>query len=380
MKLIKNANLYAPHKQGITDVLTCHGKVVAVEKNITITGVDVEVIDAQGCTVTPGLIDQHLHAIGAGGKNGFYSITPEVQPSEFIRCGTTSIVTMLGTDGITKDLKTLYAKVKSLEQEGISAWMLTSYFAVPPKTITCSVTEDMLFIDKIVGYKVAISDERSSFPAELELLRLINQVHLGGLTTSKGGVLHVHLGALDTKMDMLLDIARKYKSLIRHISPTHVGRTVALFDQAIEFAKMGGMIDISTGGTKFDEPYKQVLLALERGVAIDQMTFSSDGNAGMSKKCPETGNLIFYKAPLHLNLEQTVKLVKQGGLGIEEAFKLVTTNPAKNMGLKQKGSIVPGKDADFCFFDEDLRLTDVFCKGKPMMRGGVIVKKGNYEQ
>lgn len=166
---------------------------------------------------------------------------------------------MLGTDGITKELTTLYAKCKSLEQYGIGAYMLTSYFAVPPKTIMQSVAEDMLFIDKIIGCKVAISDERCSFPTKQELLRLINQVHVGGLTSGKGGVLHIHLGALPSRMQILLEIAQEYPTLVKHISPTHVGRTAALFEEAIEFASLGGIIDISTGGTKFDEPYKILL-------------------------------------------------------------------------------------------------------------------------
>lgn len=129
---------------------------------------------------------------------------------------------MLGTDGITKELTTLYAKCKSLEQYGIGAYMLTSYFAVPPKTIMQSVAEDMLFIDKIIGCKVAISDERCSFPTKQELLRLINQVHVGGLTSGKGGVLHIHLGALPSRMQILLEIARNTRTLVKHISPTHV--------------------------------------------------------------------------------------------------------------------------------------------------------------
>lgn len=133
--IIKNANIYAPEKLGIKDLLVCNGKIVMIDDQIDLTGVKHSMIDAGGLIVTPGFIDQHMHIIGAGGKSGYFSITPEVQPSELIRCGTTTVVGMLGTDGITKELTTLYAKCKSLEQYGIGAYMLTSYFAVPPKTI-----------------------------------------------------------------------------------------------------------------------------------------------------------------------------------------------------------------------------------------------------
>ena len=42
------------------------------------------------------------------------------------------------------------------------------------------------------------------------------------------------------------EMLNKYPSLISYISPTHMGRTHDLFLQGIEFARMGGMIDIST--------------------------------------------------------------------------------------------------------------------------------------
>lgn len=376
--LIKNANLYSPDKEGMKDILIVGGKVARVADRLDVAGIDMEVIDAQGMTVTPGFIDQHVHIIGAGGKSGFYSITPEVQPEELVSCGTTTVVGMLGTDGITKELTTLYAKCKGLEQYGLGAYMLTSYFAVPPKTITGDVAEDMLFIDKVIGCKVAISDERSSFPTELELLRLINKVHVGGLTTGKGGVLHIHLGALDSRMEILTGLAQKYPTLVKHISPTHVGRTRELFEEAIAFAKLGGMIDISTGGTKFDEPYRILMHGLESGVPMDRMTFSSDGNAGMSKKDPETGKLIFWKAPLHLNLLQVQKLVREGGLPIEQAIRPVTINPAKNMSLAAKGRIKPGCDADFCFFDSSFDLQTVIAGGEVWMQDGKLVRHGNF--
>jgi beta-aspartyl-dipeptidase (metallo-type) len=380
MKIIKNATVYAPAQLGKKDVLTGAGKILLMEDSIDLQGVNVEVLDATGKILTPGLIDQHVHIIGAGGQQGFASMTPPVELGELIRCGTTTVVGMLGTDGTTKSLQALYAKVKGLEQEGLSAYMLTSYFAYPPVTFTGSVREDMLFIDKVIGCKIAISDERSSFPTELELMRLISEVYVAGLFTQKKGILHVHLGALNSYMGVLLDIAEKNKTAVRNLSPTHVGRTKPLFEEAIRFAKLGGMIDISTGGTKFDEPYKQVLYAMEQGLSISQMTFSSDGNAGVALKDAD-GNITGYrKAPVNLNLQQVVRLITEGGMEPSEAFRLVTSNPAKNLSLPQKGNIAVGNDADFCLFDEQFNLCDVMAKGEILMQDSVLLKKGYFEK
>ena len=189
----------------------------------------------------------------------------------------------------------------------------------------------------------------------------------------------MHLGNLSTKMDVLFELVNKYEFPIEHISPTHVGRSKELFEQAIEFAKLGGMIDITTGASKYIDPYESVLYALEKGVKIDNITFSSDGHAGLTK-FDENGNPVgTKKAPIDKNLEEVIHLIKKGGISIEDAFKLITVNPAINLGLKQKGRIQVGSDADLCCFTENLELTDVFARGKQMMSNKEVIVKGNFE-
>ena len=376
IKIIKNARFY--DATSLNDILIANGKIVAIEEKISLQGVEHQVIDAQGKLVTPGLIDIHVHTIGGGGETGFYSIAPEVKVSSLVACGTTTVVGTLGTDGFVKVLPPLYAKTMSLRQNGISAYMLTGYYGLPTPTITDCIANDLILVDPVIGCKIALGDDRGSFPTELDLLRIINQVRLGGFTSSKGGVMHIHLGALKEGMSLLLDIAKKYPTLISYISPTHTMRTEALFNQAIEFTKLGGMMDITTGGTKFTEPYKSVLYALERGAQIGSITFSSDGNGGIRKYDPANGIDTYTLAPLHLNLEQTVKLITEGGLSESDAFKLVTENAAKTMKLANKGYIRKGFDADFCIFDSDYKITDVISRGKIMLRNGVIVIQDNF--
>jgi beta-aspartyl-dipeptidase (metallo-type) len=379
LKLIKNTELYAPRHLGKKDILFAGDKIVAIADHLDQFKNDAEVWDAKGKIVTPGLIDQHIHVIGAGGKDGYASMTPEVNISELIACGTTTVSSLLGTDGKARNIRSLYSKVKALDQEGISAFMLCGYYGVDSVTITESIQSDMIFIDKILGCKIAISDIRSSYPTATELLRKLRDVRVGGMIGNKKGILHVHLGNLETKMDILFELVNKYQFPIEHISPTHVGRTKELFDQAIEFAKLGGIIDITTGASQYTAPHKSVLYALEQGVDMDYMTFSSDGHAGLTKFDPN-GNAIGVRvAPFDKNLEEVVLLIKEGMVAIEEAFKLITTNPARNLGLKHKGKIEVGFDADLCCFTKDLKLTDVFAKGRHMMANGTVIVKGNFE-
>jgi len=59
---------------------------------------------------------------------------------------------------------------------------------------------------------------------------------------------------------------------------------------------------------------------------------------------------------------------------------LVTTNPVKNLSLKNKGKVQIGADADLCFFDDAYNLTDVIARGQTMMKDGVVIVKGNFEK
>lgn len=379
MLLIKNANTYAPTPLGVKDILTGEGKILAIADHLEVAGADCTVWDAEGKIITPGFIDQHMHITGAGGKRGFASMTPEIEISKLVACGTTTVVGLLGTDGSTRSVNSVFSKAKALTAEGITAYMFTGYYGVDPVYLMDSVQEDMIFIDIVLGCKVAITDTRSSYPTDLELLRLLRQVRVGGMIGNKKGILHLHLGALKSKMDILFRLVEEHEFPIENISPTHVGRTKELFDEAIRFAKLGGMIDITTGASQYDKPYKSVLYALEQGVPIETMTFSSDGNAGLDK-LDENGNFIgFRKAPIDQNWLQTKALIETGKVEISEALKLITSNPAKNLGLKHKGTITVGADADFCALDADYNLTDVIAKGKVAMQDGEVLLKGNFE-
>jgi len=378
MLLIQNAHIYSPEDLGINDILVGGGKILSIGKGLTCNAPNLETWDAQGKILLPGFIDQHLHVIGAGGKHGFSSMTPEIKMTELVSTGTTTVVGLLGTDGSTRSIKTLYAKVKSLDTEGVTAYMYTGYYGLEPTHILENVQDEMIFIDKVLGCKIAITDIRSSYPTDLELLRLLRQVRVGGMVGEKKGILHLHLGNLPEKMDILFRLVEEHHFPIANISPTHVGRTKELFDEAIRFAKMGGMIDITTGASKYTEPYQSVSYALEQGVSIENMTFSSDGNAGL-EKLDKNGKMIgFRRAPIDQNFAQVVQLVQKNNVSISDAFKIITSNPAKNLGLKNKGHIKVGYDADFCGLTEDLTLTDVFAKGKHMLSNSNLLVKDNF--
>ena len=78
---IKNAEVYTPAPMGRRDVLLCAGRVIAIAEHLDTQGLpgEVQVLEAAGKRLLPGLIDQHVHITGGGGERGFTSRVPELR-------------------------------------------------------------------------------------------------------------------------------------------------------------------------------------------------------------------------------------------------------------------------------------------------------------
>ena len=153
LTLIKNIHLHTPEDKGKQQLLIAGEKIIAIGDDLHVAGIKLNVVDAQGLHAMPGLIDQHVHIIGGGGQTGYFSLAPEVPLSRLIATGTTTVVGLLGTDGFVKTLPQLYAKTKALCQDGITAYMLTGYYGLPTPTITSSIAEDMIYLDKCIFFR-----------------------------------------------------------------------------------------------------------------------------------------------------------------------------------------------------------------------------------
>ncbi len=363
LTLIKNADVYAPEHLGKKDILIANDRIEKIDDTIRISGVECKRIDVKGRKVSPGLIDKHAHITGGGGEFGYESYATELQAEDFLKCGTTTVIGLLGTDGVLKELTTLYAKAKALDTK-MTAWMLTGSYAFPPKTITGAVDKDIIMIDKVVGCKLALSDDRGSFPTTPELERLIAQCWRGGMTSRKAGILHLHMGALSTGISQLVDICKRNPRLLPHVSVTHCGRAESLFNECCEWAKMGSFIDFTSGGSSFLASREDlVLAALKKGVSVDNITISTDGGGGVRRVDPVTGEEVYGTATVDSNLVMLVNLVTRYGVKFEDALKFLTANPAREYSLKTKGHLAAGYDADLIIWNDDFTLRQVIAKG-----------------
>lgn len=376
--LIKNADVYAPEHLGTRDIFLAGGKIVAMAEKLDVTLPDLEVIDAAGYIVAPGLVDQHIHITGGGGEGGWHSRCPELVFSELVKAGVTTFLGVSGTDSMTRSVENLLAKVRGLKNEGASGWMWTSNYAYPVTTITKDVRTDMLAIPEVLGVKIALGDHRSSFPNQHEIMQILADVRVSGMLTGKTGFLHVHLGDFPYSFD-IFDECVAQGMPIKHIRPTHVARHPEVFRRACEFAKKGGFIDITTGGGNYmGSAADAVRAALADGVPFDRITLSSDGHGSMPR-FNEAGEMVGLGIGSIMCDIETIRELKDE-LGVEKALTPMTKTVAGALGLETKGGIAVGKDADLLFLTKDLDIDWVFMMGKVALRKGEVVMKGAFEE
>ncbi len=388
MILLKNVNVFAPEPMGDKDLLMGGGRILAIEDDLSaFAGGPVTVIDGGGLLLTPGLVDGHVHITGGGGEGGYRTRTPELQLSTMIGAGVTTVVGCLGTDGIARSLEALVAKAKGLKEEGVGCYLYTGNYRLPLKTLTGDLMKDIMLIDEIIGVgEVALSDHRSS-QADFELFkRTVADARVAGILSGKSGVVNIHMGDGPARFDYLERLAKETDIPRSQLVPTHVNRNPELFAEGIAYAKAGGQIDFTTSTTALfleegEVPAAEaVARCLKEGIPADRLTMTSDGQGSLPLFDPE-GRLKGLSVGTCRSLyDAMVEAVQVHDVPLPDALATVTSSPASILGLKGKGRIEVGADADLLLLKEDLSLDTVIAGGRLMMRGGTFLVRGTFEE
>ncbi len=389
VKIIKNVKVYAPEYLGKKDLVISSDKIEGIYANLDIPKnfINLEVIDGSNKLLFPGFIDNHVHINGAGGEGGFKMRTPEITLSDLTRSGITTVVGCIGTDGVCRDMSSLIAKAKALEEEGLTTYCYTGSYDIPVITLTGSIKKDIMLIDKIIGIgEIAISDTRSSQATYDELVQAIAQSRVGGLLSGKSGIVNIHLGDGVRKLEYLFRLADETEIPITQLLPTHINRNGDLFKSGEEYINKGGYIDFTTS-TPEDQlapgelsASEALSILIKNNSKVENVTFSSDGNGSMPI-FDDKGKLIKIGICSVSSLyEEVRKCIKTYGIPIEEALKVITSNVSKVLKLENKGSIEVGKDADLVLVDEiTLEIDTVIARGRLMVENGETIVKGTFE-
>lgn len=390
IKIIKNVELYAPKYEGRKDIVLANDVIEGIYDSIKIPKdfLEIDVIDGDGFIAVPGFIDSHVHIMGAGGEDGFKSRTPEISLSEFIKAGTTTVVGCIGTDGITRNLKALLAKAYALEEEGITTYCYTGSYDIPVITATENIKNDIILLQKVIGVgEVAISDSRSSQSTYSEFIKVVADTRVGGLLSGKAGIVNIHLGNGNNKMNYLFRAKEEGEIPLEQLLPTHVNRNKKLFKDAIKYAKDGGYVDLTTASDPEHLEQDEVKASnglkrmLSEGVPLKQISFSSDGNGSLpvfDEKNQIIGVGICLPGSLYREFKDSILIEK---LPLEDVLQVVTSNVAHILKLENKGLIEKGKDADILLLDKNnLEIDTVIAKGKILMKNKEVLIKGTFEK
>lgn len=385
MLLIKNAIVYSPELQGKKDLLIGGNSILGISDKIDVpSGVDIEVFDAKGLIIVPGLIDNHVHIAGAGGEGGPATRTPELAVSRMFEGGVTSVIGCLGTDGFTRSVESVLMKAKSLRHEGASAWIWTGAYQVPCPSITGDIGRDIALIEEIIGVgELAISDHRSSCPSTDELIRITAQARVGGMLGKKAGMVNIHLGDAKNPFLPLHEVINHSELKYTQFLPTHCNRNDYIFDDAKVYGKTG-FVDITTSAWPYfkDEeikPSTALKLLLEANVPVGHITFSSDA-CGSLPGFDGQGRLVKLEMGLpSANIRELADAVLNEKIPLETSLKVLTSNVATILKLPNKGFISIGMDADLLFLNPEIKMIHLMAMGKWVVKEGIVVKKGAYE-
>ena len=383
--LLRDAEVYAPESLGVRHVLVSGGRVAWVGSHLPALPreLGVEEVSLAGRRLIPGFVDGHVHVTGGGGEAGPETRVPPVPLSRFTAGGITTVVGLLGTDDVTRDIAGLVATVRGLTNEGITALCYTGGYHLPPVTATGSVRRDMALIDCVIGVgEVALSDHRSSQPTLDDLLKVAGDAHVGGLMTGKAGVAHLHLGDGPRGLDLVRRALDLGEIPARVFNPTHVNRKIALFDEALALAEPGCTIDVTAfpvaEGDDALAAGDALLRYLDSGLPPERITVSSDAG-GCLPEFDADGRVARFEVGSPGALARTLQQLLCTGVALERVLPAFSTNQARLLRLPGKGRIAAGADADLAVLTPDGGISDVMAMGQWHVRNGKPVVLGGFE-
>jgi len=366
--LIQNATILTITKGTIErgSILIKDGKIAEVGTSIKAPK-DATVIDAEGKFVTPGIVDCHSHIAIEGGVNeGSISVSSIANIAEVLDSDDVDIYRDLAGGVTTANVlhgsanaiggQTMVIKLRwgqpaaKLPFEGALPGIKfalgenpkRSNFSIPgqprrypatrmgvEETIRGAFTEARDYKNSWDAYNKKLgTGDKSAIPPRRDL-------RLEPLVEVLEGKRYVHSHCYrEDEILMLLRVAKEFGFKVRTFQHILEGYKVA---DELAAAGVGASTFSDWWAYKVEAydaiPYNAALMT-RRGVVV---SINSDDA----------------EEATHLN-QEAAKSMKFGGLTHDEALKLVTINPAMQLGIdKRVGSIEVGKDADLVIYNHD---------------------------
>lgn len=338
-----------------TDVLIVDGKITRIGKNLKLPK-NVTAIDATGMYVMPGIIDAHSHAGLSAVNEGSNPITPEVNVGDALV--PTSIALYRALAGGVTASHAMHGSANAIggQCETIKhRWGETNPDNIrmegAPRTIKFALGENpmrshgersginpssRMGVEQVIrkafaegkAYKEAWAKHRANPGSEAPAYSLRMQT-MADILDGKI-LIHCHSYRADEIL-MLMDVLRDYG--VKNITYQHTNEG---FKVAPELAEFGAHASVFSDwwAYKFEVYYSTAYNAaiLTRNGVITSINSDSQ----------ELIRHLYHEA---------AKTQGYGGLSDNEALRLITYNPAIQLGIEDRvGSIEKGKDGDIAIF------------------------------
>ena len=371
--LFKNATVWTGEAAGIlnnADVLVKNGKIVKVGSNLS--GAGATVIDASGKHLTAGIIDEHTHIGVSGRVNEMgHNSTAEVTIEDVVDGEDIGIYRNLA-GGVTS-AQILHGSANPIG--GRSAIIKLKWGEEGNDLLYDNSPK---FIKFALGENVKQSNwgdnQRSRFPqsrmgVEQVFVNYFNRakeyeaIKKSGKPYRKDKEMEVLVEILNgerfvtchsyvqSEINMLMKVAERFDFRINTF--THILEGYKVADK-MKAHGVGGSTFSDWWAYKFEVndaiPYNAAIMS-SQGITV---AINSD-DSEMSRR---------------LN-QEAAKSVKYGGMSEEEAWKMVTINPAKLLHLDDRvGSIKEGKDADLVLWSD--HPLSVYAKAEKTIIEGAV--------
>jgi dihydroorotase len=363
----------------ILDILVEDGIIAELRRDSDTGGKVAKVIDAEGKTVVPGLVDMHVHlrepgyeeketietgclAAAAGGVTtvacmaNTLPINDNASVTRFIlqRAAAVGTIDVLPVGAVSKGLKgEALAELRPMREAGVVAFcddgnpVMDS--GLMRRALECarqwglpilSHCEDLGLSRGGVMNEGDLCEELGlkGIPHAAEEIMVARDIVLAGLTKGKVHICHVSTAGA-------VELIRRAKTRGIPVTAETAPHYFTLTEDAVR--EHGTNAKISPPlRTAFDgEAIKEGL----RDGTIDAIATDHAPHEAASKASD------FYQAPsgiigLETALPLTLRLVEEGVLSLDNAITKLSTNPSKILGL-DKGSLSKGSPADITIFD-----------------------------
>jgi imidazolonepropionase-like amidohydrolase len=369
--LLKNATVWTNEKAGRlenTDVLVKNGKIAQVGRNLSAAGA--KIIDATGKYVTPGIIDEHSHIATASINEGGQSVTSEVRIADNLDPEDIDIYRQL-SGGVTSS-HILHGSANTI---GGQTQLIKLRWGANADELKFAGADPFIKFALGENVKRTTSSNNNRFPdTRMGVEEVLNDAFARAVDYQNEMKANPKGYHRDLELDALVEILNRKRFITCH---SYVQSEITAAMRV---------------GDKYGFPFNTFTHILEGYKVADKMkahgsnasTFSDWWGYKM-----EVQDAIPYNAAIMVKMglnvcinsddaemarrlnQEAAKSIRNGGLTEDEAFSMVTINPAKALHVQDKvGSIKVGKDADLVVWSDD--PLSIYAKAEKTIVDGIV--------